>query len=103
MASTVRLLAFALVGGGYTTDDVRCGLWCWTFDNTSSNTYTSYGARLLIFSGTWCGLHFPFVCVSLLLSAVLGLMVRKLGCGIGTSFGLGLITTLMSVLDYLYL
>nr|DAU94081.1 MAG TPA: hypothetical protein [Caudoviricetes sp.] len=38
----------------------------------------------LFFSGTWCGLHFPFVCVSLLLSAVLGLMVRKLGCGIGT-------------------
>lgn len=83
MASTVRLLAFALVGGSW-GDTPQAGLWCWSFVNASSITYTSYGARLLIFSGTWCGLHFHFVCVSLLLSAVLGLMVRKLGCGIGT-------------------
>lgn len=38
-----------------------------------------------------------------LLSAVIGAILLKLGCGIGTSIGLGLITTLMSVLDYLYL
>ena len=37
----------------------------------------------------------------LLLSAVVLIMVEMLGCGIGTSIGLGLITTLLSVLDFL--
>lgn len=50
MASTVRLLAFALVGGSW-GDDTLAGLWCWSFVLVSSTTYASYGARLLIFFG----------------------------------------------------
>ena len=37
-----------LVGGAYTTDTERTGLWCWTMNNTSSNVYISNGARLII-------------------------------------------------------
>lgn len=41
-----RLLA-ALVGGNW-NQSTLCGLWCWNLNETSSNAWTTIGARLLI-------------------------------------------------------
>lgn len=47
MASTVRLLAFALVGGAW-SNGTEAGLWYWNVNEASSNAWTNVGARLLI-------------------------------------------------------
>ena len=47
MASTVRLLAFALVGGAWSIG-AGAGLWYWNVNEASSNAWTNVGARLLI-------------------------------------------------------
>ena len=38
---------FALVGGNY-TNGVKAGLWYWNLNETSTNSWTTIGARLLI-------------------------------------------------------
>ena len=46
-ASVVLSLLRALVGGRW-TNALNCGLWCLTFNNTSSNYNINVGARLLM-------------------------------------------------------
>lgn len=41
-------MSFALVGGMY-WDALKCGLWYWTLNQTSSYAYSNTGARLIIF------------------------------------------------------
>ena len=48
------LALFTLVGGRWI--EATGGLWCWTFDNTSSESHVGYGARPLIV-GIWCVRH----------------------------------------------
>ena len=97
-----------LVGGAYTTDTERTGLWCWTMNNTSSNVYISNGARLIILRySLWDLMCFVLVFFSLhillLLSAVDMIMVYRLACGIGIAGRTRVVLTLPSVLDLLYL
>lgn len=97
-----------LVGGAYTTDTERTGLWCWTMNHTSSNVYISDGARLIILRySLWDLMCFVLVFFSLhillLLSAVDMIMVYRLACGIGIAGRTRVVLTLTSVLDLLYL
>ena len=97
-----------LVGGAYPTAYERVGLWCWTFDNASTTTYVSYGARLIILRySLWDLVCFVLVFFSLhillLLSAVDMIMVYRLACGIGIAGRTRVVLTLTSVLDLLYL
>lgn len=58
----VEVLFVALVGGNWNNSS-RAGLWYWNFNETSSNTWTNIGARLL-------NLIWDLVCVSSVLLRV---------------------------------
>ena len=47
MVCTFFILTDTLVGGNW-TNDLKAGLWYWNVNETSSNAWTSVGARLLI-------------------------------------------------------
>ena len=108
-----------LVGGNWNHDS-QAGLWCWNMNETSSNAWTNNGARLLNLKLGMIVQSFPptcfgkkiktrdLVCVGalmvfrLLLSAVLGIILHKLACGVGLSMKLRLIRIPIEVLDLLY-
>ena len=50
---------FALVGGNY-TNGVKAGLWYWNLNETSTNSWTTIGARLLIMVFDVCEYLFNF-------------------------------------------
>ena len=68
--------------GGYWYEHTRAGLWCSTSGNSSDVSRTHVGARPLILNiGIWCVCFVVYDC--LLLSAVYGLIILDVACGIG--------------------
>ena len=80
-ASVVLVLLRALVGGRW-NNTLNCGLWYWNYNNASADYSINVGARPLILRlGIWCVCFVVYDC--LLLSAVYGLIILDVACGIG--------------------
>ena len=78
VCSSDFLVSTTLVGGHW-NDSVRCGLWYWNLNGTSSEVWTNVGARLLMCRDLMC----RFRCLPRDLSAAILLTPLGVVCGVG--------------------